>query len=102
MERDFYVINVLEDSNRRSIEYENKIWLRNNVYDMNIRVCIEDCNVELQEVEEAFDKKDAIVVQNGERVKSKSDFQPETEALLILHVGIGDNRVFQYFPKETK
>ena len=101
MEHATFVINVLEDSNRRSIEYENKIWLRNNVDDMNIRVCIEDCNVELQEVEEAFDKKDAIVVQNGERVKCKSDFQTKTEALLILNFGFGHNQVFQYFPKKN-
>ena len=102
MEQATYVINVLEDSNRRSIEYENKVWLRNNVDDMNIRVSEEDCNVKLQDVKEAFYEKDAIVVQNGERVKSKSDFKPRTEALVILNVAFGRNMVFQYFPKKKK
>ncbi len=100
MEHATWVIKVLEDSNRRSIEYENKTWLRNNVDDMNICVSVEDCNVNLHEINEAFDAKNVIVIQNGEKVKSKSDFKPKTEALVII--GIGHNMVYQYFPEETK
>ena len=102
MDQATYVINALEDSNRRSIEYENKIWLRNNVDDMNIQVCIEDCNVEIQEIKESFYERGTIVVQNGQRVKTKSDFKPRKEALLILNVAFGRNCVFQYFPEKNK
>ena len=100
MERAMQVTDVLEDSNRRSIEYENKMWLRNNVDDMDIWVCSKDCNVNLHQINEAFDGENGIVIQNGEKVKSKSDFQPKKEALLILNWEFGHNLIFQYFPEE--
>ena len=95
-----WVIKVLEDSNRRSIEYENKRWLYYNADEMHILVRIEDCNVKLHEINYAFDAKKVMLVQNGEKFKSKSEFNPKKEALFIVDVGFGHNRVYQYFPKE--
>jgi len=102
MERATFVINVLEDSNRRSIEYENKRWLYDNVYDMNIRVHQDNCNVDIQKIREVFYEKGTIVIQNGEIIKTKSDFNSRKEALLVCIEGSGYNYVFQYFPKKKK
>ena len=99
MDQTTWVIRVLEDSNRRSIEYENKFWLRRYVESMEIKVCVEDCNVDIANIEEAWEEKDTILVQKGKIVESKNDFNPKNEALLLLKRNYG-YVVFQYFPKE--
>lgn len=102
MQQTAWVIKVLEDSNRRSIEYENKSWLYYNGDEMHIQVKIEDCNVTLEELKESFEQKGTIVIQDGKKVKSKSDFNSRKEALLIRNVAFGRNYVFQYFPQRKK
>ena len=99
MSRTEWVIKVLEDSNRRSIEYENKNWIRKNAMDMNIRVCVEDCNVDLSRMEEKVKDEDTFLIQKGKKVGYDSEFKPEEEALLLVR----DEYicyVFQYFPKK--
>ena len=99
MENATYVINVLEDSNRRSIEYENKVWLRNNVDAMDIKVSEQDCNVSVYDIKSLFEEKDIIVIQNGKEIKSKAEFNRKKEALLIMmNLPLMGNMVFQYFP----
>ena len=99
MSRTEWVIKVLEDSNRRSIEYENKNWICKNSMDMNIRVCIEDCNADLSRIEKNVKVKDNLLVQEGKVVRYDSEFDPEKEALLLVK----DKYIyyiFQYFPKK--
>lgn len=99
MSRTEWVIKALEDSNRRSIEYENKNWIRKNAMDMNIRACVENCNVDLSCIEKRVKAKDTFLVQEGKKVEYNSGFNPEKEALLLIK----DEYiyyVFQYFPKK--
>ena len=97
MDPSTWVIQVLDDSKRRSIEYENRGWLRQHVCKMAIRVCVEDCNVGVHEIEESYEKEGAILIQEGKAIKNKSDFDLEKEALLLLKTTYG-YLVFQYFP----
>ena len=99
MSRTEWIIKVLEDSNRRSIEYENKNWIRENAMDMNIRVCVENCNVDLSCVEKKIKVKGTFIVQEGRKIECRSEFNPEKEALLLIE----DEYMyylFQYFPKK--
>ena len=99
MSRTEWVIKVLEDSTRRSIEYEIKNWIRKYAMDMNIRACVEDCNVDLSSIEKKVKAEDTFLVQEGKKVEYDNGFNPEKEALLLIK----DEyiyHVFQYFPKK--
>ena len=101
MDQTAWVMNVLDDSNRRSIEYANRFWLRQHVQEMNIRVCVEDCEVSIEELTERYGDEKYIFIQNGKEIKSKRHFNEEQEALMLLK---GENMyfVFLYTPKRTK
>ena len=99
MSRTEWIIKVLEDSNRRSIEYENKNWIRKNAMDMNIRVCLEDCNADLSRIEKKAEDKFSFLIQKGKKVRYDSEFKPEEEALLLVKEEC-IYYVFQYFPKK--
>lgn len=99
MSRTEWVIKVLEDSNRRSIGYENKMWIRKNAMDMNIRACVENCNVDLHGIEENVKFKGTLLIQEGKKVEFDSGFNPEDEALLLIKDGY-IYHVYQYFPKK--
>lgn len=52
MDQTTRVIQVLDDSNKRSIEYQNRFWLRQNVEKLHIRVCVEDCGADTFDIAE--------------------------------------------------
>ena len=99
MEQATFVIDVLEDWYRRSIEYENKVWLRNNIKKLNIIVSEQDCEASIHDIKALLGEKDIIVIQKGKEIKSKSEFKSRKEALLIMGLPLGGNCVFRYFPK---
>ena len=97
-----WVINVLDDSNRRSIEYGNRLWLRENVEKMNIRVCAEDCEVGFLNIASRMDEEGTILIQHGEQVGTRESgraFWQSEEALLLVKMEDG-YLVFLYLPKE--
>ena len=98
-EQTAFVIQVLDDSNRRSIEYKNRVWLRQNVNNLGIRVCIEDCIADVFDIVEAWKKENSILIQDGEKVKSKGNFHPGKEALLLINYQ-SYYSVFLYSPKD--
>ena len=52
MNQTIWVVQVLDDSNNRSIEYQNRLWLRQNVEKLHIRVCVEDCVANIFDIAE--------------------------------------------------
>ena len=97
-----WLIQVLDDSKRRSIEYENRLWLRQNVSRLYLRVYVEDCNVYISQIAKYWSKQDTSLIQDGKRVYLGDNFNPKKEALLIVNLGseIPDYYVFLYSPKE--
>lgn len=102
MDQTSWVIQVLDDSRRRSIEYENRLWLRQNVEKMNLRVCVEDCEVDTFRIAKAWEEEGTMLIQEGKRIQFQGDFHPGKEALLILrpYPSNPPNIVFLYSPKE--
>jgi len=101
MDQTSWVIQVLDDSNNRSIEYPNRFWLRQNVEKLHIRVCVEDCIVNTFDIAEKWAKEGTILIQDGNSVRSKNDFHPGKEALLLIKYKSEDTYlVFLYSPKE--
>lgn len=95
-----WVIQVLDDSRRKSIEYENRFWLRQNAEQLNVCVCVENCLCNVLGIARNWDKEDNILIQDGKYVQFMNHFNPCKEALsLIKH----DNGylVFLYSPKEV-
>ena len=93
------VINALDDSRNKSIEYQNRFWLRQHVRDLGIIVCIEDLFADIFMIAEEWNKDGNFVVQKGERLSFRADFNPKEEALLL--VKSKDNYyVFLYSPEE--
>lgn len=95
-----WVIRVLDDSRRKSIEYENRCWLLANVEKLNVHVCVEDCLFNTFDIAKSWNEEGSILIQDGKNVRFKDDFNPCKEALsLIKH----DNGylVFLYSPKEV-
>ena len=102
MDRANWVVKVLDDSHNKSIEYKNRNWLLQNVEKLNINVCVEDCEANVFKIAEYWKDEATILIQEGEPVKSKADFHPGKEALLIgkpkeLFDGY---LVYVYYPKE--
>jgi len=97
MDQTTYVINALDDSKCRSIGYLNRIWLRKNVEKMNLRVCVEDCEVDADNIEASWKDEDQTVIQNGEKVSYPSHFYYGEEALLIIKYP-EYNMVYLYSP----
>ncbi len=101
MNQTSWVIQVLDDSLGRSIEYQNRLWLRQNVEKLHIRVCIEDCVADTFDIAEEWAKDTTILIQEGKYVRFKNDFHPGKEALLLVKYKSEDAYlVFLYSPKE--
>jgi len=101
MDQTAWVMNVLDDSNRRSIEYANRFWLRQHVQEMNIRVCVEDCEVNGFEDLVGGLKLGKLIIQNGKEIKNVHKLRRDEEALMLLK-GVGMYFVFLYTPKRMK
>ena len=102
MDQTAWVIQVLDDSRRRSIEYENRVWLRQNAQKMNLRVCVEDSETDIFGIAKAWEEEGTMIIQEGKRIQFKGDFHPGKEALMIrnLYPSNPQNIVFLYSPKE--
>ena len=102
MDHTQWVIQVLDDSNNKSIEYKNRVWLRKNVETMHIKVCVEDCLIHLLRLGYTFFSSEAILVQDGKIITKGNAraFLPEKEALLIYKANGEENFVFLYSPKK--
>jgi hypothetical protein len=101
MDQTTWVIQVLDDSNNRSIEYQNRSWLRQNIEKLNIRVCVEDCVIDTFGIAEEWANDGSILIQGGKSIQFKADFHPGKEALqLIRRQSENDYLVFLYSPKE--
>ena len=98
MDRTTQVINALDDSRGKSIEYQNRLWLRRNVVKMHIKTCISDCQVDIFDIVKEFENHN-IIIQDGKKIEHKNDFHPGKEALLLIEYE-DDNIVFLYSPKE--
>lgn len=99
MDQTTWVIQVLDDSNNRSIEYQNRFWLRQNVERLHIHVCVEDCVADTFDIAEEWANKDSILIQEGKNIQFKGDFNPIKEALLLAKRKDG-YLIFRYSPKE--
>ena len=104
MNRTSWVIQVLDDSNRRSIEYENRTWLRQNVETLGLCVCVEDCGVDVFGIAKSWGEEGTMLIQEGKRIQFQADFHPGKEALLVrkLYPSKPQNLVFLYSPKDWK
>ena len=100
MDQTTWVIQVLDDSNNRSIEYQNRSWLRQNVEKLHIRVCVEDCVANTFDIAEEWAKEGSILIQEGKRIQFKADFHPGKEALLLINLKEDGYLVFLYSPKD--
>ena len=86
MDQSEKVIQMLENANNGRIDYRNRLWLNQNVPKLNIRVSdFEDdpIIVNTYDIGEAWEEKESIFIQSGERVTLKTSFDPEKEALLL-------------------
>ncbi len=95
-----WVIRVLDDSNNRNIEYQNRFWLRQNVEKLHIRVCFEDCVANTFDIADEWSKEGTILIQEGKAIHFKADFHPGKEALLLVNRNEDGYLVFLYSPKE--
>ena len=102
MNQTSWVIQVLDDSNRRSIEYENRFWLRKNVKKLGLHVCVEDCGIDTFGIAKAWGEDGTMLIQDGKWIQCKADFHPGKEALLVrkFYSSNPQNLVFLYSPKE--
>ncbi len=95
-----WVIRVLDDSRRKSIEYENRRWLMENIEELNVCVCVENCLCDVFSIVKNWNKEGNILIQDGKNVQFKNDFNPCKEALSLIRHDDG-YLVFLYSPKEV-
>lgn len=84
MDQTSCVINVLDDSRERSIEFQNRLWLRQNIEKLNIHVCVEDCLANIFDIAKEWDHEGTIIIQEGQKIQIKNDFEFSKEALLLI------------------
>lgn len=68
-----WIIQVLDDSNNHSIEYSNRVWLRQNVERLHIHVCVEDCVATTSDIAKEWANKSTILIQEGKNIQDKSN-----------------------------
>ena len=105
MDQTSWVIQVLDDSHKRSIEYQNRFWLRQNVKKLHISILAEDCVANTFDIAEKWEEIGTILIQEGKKVQIKNDFHPGKEALLLVkdkseNAYLNAYLVFLYSPKE--
>ena len=99
IEQTAFVIWTLDDSIGKSIDYKNRFWLRKNVKMLDIRVCVEDCNVDLFKIARDWRKEGHFVIQDGKKVENERDFDFKKEALFLIQYK-NHCLVFLYYPKD--
>ncbi len=95
-----WVIQVLGDSHKRSLEYQNRFWLRQNVEGLHINVSVSDCITNTFDIEKKCVEKETMLIQEG-KIIHLNDFDLEKEALLLVkNESENTYNVFLYSPKE--
>lgn len=86
MSRAAILIDALDDSKQRSIQYENRVWLRENVekFDIYLHGYGKCCLTTIWDIAEEWKKEDTILIQNGAKVEKQEEFLVNKEALLLV------------------
>jgi len=90
MARTFWVINVLDDAENKSIEYANRLWLRKNIAEYKINICVEDSMVSrLEDIKEYLSSTGSFIIQEGKKIWVKQmdlKMDPNKEAIVCWKV----------------
>ena len=100
IEQTAFVIWTLDDSIGKSMDYKNRLWLRENVNRLNIQVSVKDRNVNLFTIVRDWHKKYTFVIQDGKKVENERDFDFKKEALFLFQHKANYCTVFLYYPKD--
>ncbi len=102
MDHTIWVIKVLDDSEKRSLEYSNRQWLQQNVEKMKITACEGNALANIFDVADARKKEGAMVIQDGRQV-SFGNFSFGKEALLLILKNDQDFKylIFKYSPRNN-
>ena len=99
LERTFWVINVLDDAEKKSIEYANRLWLRKNIAEHKINICVEDSMVSsIEDIKKYLSSAGSFIIQSGEKFWVKQmdkKFDESKEAIVCWRVK--DNEYFNYY-----
>ncbi len=98
MSQTAWVIKVLDEACNKPITKNNRNWLEKNISVLNIVVCVEDCHANVFQIAEEWGKDGNFVLQDGERIKFRADFNPTKEALLLIR-GREHYWIFIYSPE---
>lgn len=105
MDRTNFVINALDDLERKSIEYENRFWLRKNVNKLQISISIESGLIDAYWISRWLNEGEVeFFVQNGIKILPKDKGQLNfDEEFLVLVSSVFENvkmLAFLYRPKK--
>ncbi len=97
-----WVIKVLDDSDKRNVEYENRRWLEQNVEKMKITVLEERPIASIFDVASVRKNNEAILIQEGKKVEFYNMRLGMQALLLISYDDKKDFKylVFKYSPKQ--
>ena len=96
--RTFWLINVLDDAENKSIEYSNRLWLRMNTGDYKITVCVEDSMTSLEEIKKYLSSTGSFIVQEGKKFWAKQmDKKMDVKKEAIVCWRVRDNDKFNYY-----
>jgi len=105
MQRTFWLINVLDDAENKSIEYANRLWLRKNVGEYKITVCVEDSMTSLEQIKKYLFSTGSFIIQEGKKFWVKQmdkKMNVKKEAIVCWRVKIYEHfnyYAFLYRPK---
>ncbi len=99
MQRTFWVINVLDDAENKSIEYANRLWLRKNIAEYKINICVEDSMVSrIEEIKEYLSSTGSFIIQSGKKFWAKQmDKKLDVSREAIVCWRVKDNECFNYY-----
>lgn len=103
MNRTEWVIKVLNESAiypQITLSEHQEKWLRDNVVNLNITVCVEDCVVDdIESVKERA----LVFIQDTNEFKKKEQVDTKKSALVLLpQIGIKGYILFWYVPKRNE
>ena len=99
------VIQVLENANKGRLDYRNRLWLYENIGELNIKVSEPKDDliiIDEQKIGEIWGELGRILIQRGEEVTLRTAFHPGAEALLVRKNHLRGYYVYLYTPKKSK
>lgn len=98
IQRTFWLINVLDDAQNKSIEYANRFWLRQNVCEYKINICVEDSMVsKLEDIKEYLSSTGSFIIQDGKKFWAKQmDKKMDVNKEAIVCWRVKDYEHFNY------